>query len=250
MSSNLKQIHMNILSFSKADKFVFGGCIALILGLFLPWFSINASEIIAQDIATANMGFTGIVYIVGYLAYFFALFSLNTLERKLPFLTAGICFVFFLLNLGFSKDKEHITLFATFIFLLLNLGTIFFLNNSSTIKQIKKHFINLFVGIENIILIFVASMIYHKHANNFTSANLNFGLYITLIGAILIAYGGYLQLQSYKKISTKEVFAHSGSTLHRGINLKPDLNIDKNSQNQNNDQASESNKQLSFGDYE
>ena len=249
MSTHLRQVTQTVRSLQSADKYVFLGAVVLIVGLFLPWFSVNMSDLFT-DASQVTNAFTGTTYIVGYLCYFFALIALNTIDKKLTIAVAIVAFALFLLNFSFNSSQAGITLFAVFAFLLCNIALIFALDNLKFLKRIPKNTVNLFVGLENVILVFVASMIYHKQSLGYTSANLSFGVYIGLLGAIVILYGGYLQMKLYKKATIKEVFTPAGEALHGGIHLRPDLSIDKTSENQNNEPAKKENSQLSFGDYE
>lgn len=245
MTTHIKQFSRKVKSLILADKLVFIGSIVVILGLFFPWFSINLSDLFSED-TQSTIAFTGLTYIIGYLCYIFSIIALNTLDKSLTIVVSASAFILILLNIS----ETGISIFAALFFLLLNIVTIFTINSFKLIKRIKKYVINLFVGFENIILIFVASMIYHKQSIDFTSANLSFGVYVSLSGAALIFYGGILQMKSNKKTANKEAFAPSGELLHRGVSLKPDLNIDKSQENKNNEQVKKENSQLSFGDYE
>lgn len=264
MSAHFKQISRTIKSLAPADKLVFAGSLVVILGLFLPWFSINSISIssLHAEETRSTIAFTGITYIIGYLCYLFTLTALNTIDKKITISVAGGTFILFLLSLIFKEKGSDsntiyklligsgINLFTISIFLIFNITIIFGLDNIKFFKKIKKYVINLFVGIENIILLFIASMVYHRLAFEFTSANQNFGIYTSFIGAALIFYGGYLQMQASQKASVQEIFGQNGENLHGGIHLKPDLNIDKSETNQNNEQEKKENSQLSFADYE
>jgi len=250
MSRYIKQFSHKIRSLQTSDKIIFIGSLFLITGLFLPWFTINSSDLFSDGSSISYIAFTGITYIIGYLCYIFTISALSTIDKKLTVLIAGITFLLFLLNIFFNKSKDGITLFATMLFLLINLSVIFVLDNSKLLKRLKKHLVNTFTGTQNFILIFVALMIYQRLSGNYTSANLNFGIYISLLGASLILYGGFLQTKAFQKKSIKEVFTPANKSLHNGIDLKPDLNIDKPEENKNNNQAKKKNSQLSFGDYE
>ncbi len=253
MSKHIKQISRTVKTLQISDKFVLVGGLLLIIGLFLPWFSINLSDLYLDDTQSTN-AFTGLTYIIGYLCYIFTLTSLNTVNKKIAILTSILTLLLFLISISFGlSNRETIffeKLFSIFIFLIVSVATLFIVNNVKFVQRIKKNVINLFVGVENLILIFVASMIYHKQALEYTSANTNFGLYLSLIGAGIIFYGGFLQMKLNKKNITKEAFATQSESLHSGVNLKPDLNIDKSEENNNNEQAKKENSQLSFGDYE
>ena len=249
MSIHLKHIIRIIKSLVLPDKLVVIGSLVVIAGLFFPWFSINLSDLFNEE-PLSTIAFTGVTYIIGYLCYFFAITALNTIDKQLTIVIAGLTFILFLLNYVLNKTEEGITLFTTLLFLVLNIAFLFTIDNFKPIKKIEKHILNLFTGLENLILIFTASMIYHKQSLNFTSANLSFGIYTSLIGSALIFYGGYLQMQTKQKASVKEIFGQPAKDMHESINLKPDLNIDKSEVNQNNEQEKKENSQLSFGDYE
>lgn len=249
MSTHLRQVTQTVRSLQSADKYVFLGAIVLIVGLFLPWFSINLSDLLSDSSKMTN-AFDGTTYIVGYLCYFFTLLALHTIDQKLTIAVSGLAFIFFVITFFTDSSRSGPGLFTVFLFLLFNLGFIFALANLKFIKRTPKNTLNLFVGTENIILIFVASMIYHRESLGYTSANLSFGVYAALAGAILLFYGGFAQMKNYKKTSAREAFAMPIETLHGGINLRPDLNIDKEAENQNNESAKKENSQLSFGDYE
>lgn len=250
MSEHLKQIRLKTLSLQKFDKIVLLGILILVLGLFFPWFSIRTSDIFAANLSKIFIAFTGLTYIVGYLVYLLAIFSLYKIDRKMTILLAGITFILFLLNLIFSQKEEGITFFATFLFLSMNIAFIFTLDHFSLFKQSKKQFVNIFVGLQCLILIFVSSMIYHGYALNFTDASVNFGLYLSAIGAGLILYGGYTEMQQEKKKANKEMLSPRQGKFHGGIHLKPDLNIDTSKNKQNNTLEEKHHSQLSLGDYE
>lgn len=255
MSEHLKQIHKTIKTLSSADKIVFTGVMILVLGLFFPWFSINVIDIIRDKLSTTFIAFTGVTYIVGYLCYLLGLLSLHTIGKNIVIATASLSFVLFLLNdpslsLFDVSMGAFYQLLPTFVFLIINVIFIFSIENINLIKKKPKYTINIFAGVESLILIFVASMIYHRYAINYTDASLNFGLYISAIGAGLILYGGYAQYLLQKKRETKSILSNPSKELHGGIKLKPDLSIDTSENKQNNTQEQKNQSQLSLGDYE
>ena len=245
MPLNLKQIIRHLSNLSWAEKLVTGGSLLLILGLFSPWISVN--EVFTDTYFF--VAFTGTTYIVGYLCYFLAIFSLNSIEKTLAVLVAAISCVFFVLYALVVKGEGGFSWFAVFLFVTLNIIFVLLVNNLKILRQLKKHIINLFSGIENVVFVFVAFMIYQKLFSNYTNAHISFGLYLSLAGGAIIFYGGYLQLQTNKKTFAKEVFSQPSPSSHQKINLKPDLNIDKTPSEQNNIKDDKTS-QLSFGDYE
>lgn len=252
MSTHIQQLIRTLKTLRSADKFVLSGGLILLCGLFLPWFSISFNSLntlFAQE-TQSMIAFTGTTYIIGYLCYLFILTALNTIDKKLTILVASFAILLFVSNIIFNTSEDGLTIFSTFIFLILNVGIIFIFENTKLIKRIPKHTLNLFAGLESLILIFTASMIYHKISLNYTNANLSFGVYTGFLGAALIFYGGYLQMQTQHKQSAREIFANPPQKRRDSVNLKPDLNIDNDAANQNNAQEQKDNSQLSFADYE
>jgi len=110
---------------------------------------------------------------------------------------------------GFSGDLGILG-FVVFLLMLLVLG--FLMGDHLHFRLprfgLKKENILLFLSGESAFLLLLALAIFTKRSLDFTNAELRFGLYMALIGAVLSAFAAFAQIQKLQKKETKEFFEH------------------------------------------
>jgi hypothetical protein len=157
---SLRGIKHAFLRLSAEEKVVSLGILIVLIGAFLPWYSVIYNF---DRKSVTESGFSGDIGVIGFVVFILALLAGLAL--------LGDALRFRLPDFGFKKEK-----------------------------------IVLFLMGENAFLILLALTIYTKRSLEFTSAELRFGLYMALLGAIIGAFAAFAQAQKLAKKEVREFF--------------------------------------------
>jgi hypothetical protein len=110
----LQRLKHTLLRLSIEEKVIGVGALAVIVGLFMPWYSVVLNF---NDMATSESGFSGDLGVIGFVVFLFMLLGLG-------FLLAGH-FRFRLPQFGFKKESILLFLSGESAFLLLLAAAIY-----------------------------------------------------------------------------------------------------------------------------
>lgn len=159
----IKKIKHLLLRLSPEEKLLGAGGLLIIIGSFLPWYSLVLSY---GENNINETGFSGDLGVIGFIVFLLTLSAIaylisDQLRIKIP-------------RFGFKKEQ-----------------------------------INLFLMGEGAFLLLLAIAIYTKRSLDYTNAEIRFGLYLSLIGALMGTFASFAQIQRNEKSETEAFFGQS-----------------------------------------
>ncbi len=155
-----------LLRLSTEEKVIGIGGLAVILSVFMPWYSV----VLSFEKGVTESGFSGDLGVVGFVVFLLTLISLGFLM--------GDHLHFRLPRFGFGKEA-----------------------------------IILFFSAESAFLLLLEVAIFTKRSLDYTNAEIRFGLYMALIGAVLATFAAFAQIQKLNKKEANAFFEHEPEPL-------------------------------------
>lgn len=159
---SLRRIKHTFLRLTPEEKVSGLGALLVLVGIFLPWYSVVLNfdkKSITESGLSGDLGVLGFVVLLMVILALLVLVG-EHLHIRLP-------------QLGYTREQ-----------------ILFFLMGQSAF------------------LILLAIAVYTKRSLEFTDAELRFGIYLALIGALLGAFAIFAQIQKFKKKEVHEFFEH------------------------------------------